>query len=314
MIRLGIRSSILSVAVVALSLSFGAARAGEFGSPSDLPGWRDDDQAKALPALLKTCEWATGAGGAWLGGRKAAGRASDWRRVCGLARALPKGDTGAARRFFEGNFHTVTQAAREGTLSAYHAPVVAGSRDRDDRFDAPIHIVDEDDDGAAATIWVADSDIAGKMATEGSGHVRLADGTTLALDFAGRRSSDGRPFFSAREGSPRGSLGAELTPGRSLAVDPRHTPLGPPVWIDASDRSISMPGGGRRRLVVAQDTGGDVRGRGRVDLYVGRGASAERAANEDTSPVRLTLLVPRGPVGSPVQVAEGRSAKRKPGR
>ena len=79
-------------------------------------------------------------------------------------------------------------------------------------------------------------------------------------------------FRIVRGRGPRGSLGVPLTGGHSLAVDPRHVPLGAPVWLDSS-----WPGRGRRplrRLVVAQDTGGAIKGPRRGDLFVGSGNDA----------------------------------------
>jgi len=333
-------------------------------SPSDLPGWREDDQSKALPALLKTCDWAREQRSGWLGDRKEAGRVADWRRACGAARALPAGDPAAVRGFFESYFQVVTLTTRgDGRLSAYHTPSIAGSWKRSDRFATPIYRMPESGRslptraaiaGGALTgqglelLWVDDPVAAYFMEVEGSGRVRMSDGTAVDLDFAGQNGkpyhdladaavdagylnlrdegslsawmranprdaeramnlNPSKVFFKIREGGAKGSIGLELTPGRSLAVDPRHTPLGPPIWLDAADHSVPIPGGGHRRLVVAQDTGGDVKGRGRADLYVGNGKSAERASNRLSSSVKMAMLVPRS---KPVQVAETRSTKR----
>ncbi|MFB6260561.1 MAG: MltA domain-containing protein, partial [Thiohalorhabdaceae bacterium] len=87
-------------------------------------------------------------------------------------------------------------------------------------------------------------------------------------------------FFQLREATrrdPVGSLGVPLTPRRSLAVDPSHIPLGHPVWLatrlpgpDNSDREPPF-----RKLVLAQDTGGAIRGPVRADLFTGQGMPAE---------------------------------------
>jgi len=50
---------------------------------------------------------------------------------------------------------------------------------------------------------------------------------------------------------PRGPQGVALTPGRSIAVDPRSVPYGTPVWIDTTEPLSSRP---LQRLVLAQDT------------------------------------------------------------
>lgn len=92
---------------------------------------------------------------------------------------------------------------------------------------------------------------------------------------------------------PLGSQGVPLTPGRSLAVDRRFLPLGAPLWLDAT---APYPEGKRplRRLLVAQDTGGAIRGPVRGDLFWGSGPLAEHLAGHMQSPGRLFLLLPRG--------------------
>jgi membrane-bound lytic murein transglycosylase A len=92
---------------------------------------------------------------------------------------------------------------------------------------------------------------------------------------------------------PLGAQGVPLTPGRSLAVDRRFLPLGAPLWLDAS---APYPEGERplRRLLVAQDTGGAIRGPVRGDLFWGSGPLAEHLAGHMQSTGRLFLLLPRG--------------------
>ncbi len=93
------------------------------------------------------------------------------------------------------------------------------------------------------------------------------------------------------EEGPIGTLGVPLTPGRSLAVDPAHVPLGTPVWIVTQDPVDGRP---IRRLVLAQDTGGAIRGRARGDLFWGWGAAAEqRAGLMQDRAARVFVLQPR---------------------
>ncbi|WP_237217835.1 murein transglycosylase A, partial [Falsiroseomonas oryziterrae] len=61
----------------------------------------------------------------------------------------------------------------------------------------------------------------------------------------------------APEDGPIGSLGVPLAPMRALAVDRAHVPLGLPVWVAGRDPLTDRP---LRRLVVAKDTGGAIRG------------------------------------------------------
>lgn len=96
---------------------------------------------------------------------------------------------------------------------------------------------------------------------------------------------------------PLGAQGVPLTPGRSLAVDRKFLPLGAPIWLDTT---APTPGGDQplRRLVIAQDTGGAIRGPVRGDLFWGAGPEAEHLAGHMKSPGRLYLLLPRSLVPS----------------
>lgn len=102
-------------------------------------------------------------------------------------------------------------------------------------------------------------------------------------------------FFRRLEGDgPIGTLGVVLTPGRSLAVDTDHLPLGAPLWLDATTPRADGPGDvAFRRLMVAQDTGGAIRGPVRGDVFWGHGAAAEAIAGRMKHPGRLWLLLPR---------------------
>lgn len=89
---------------------------------------------------------------------------------------------------------------------------------------------------------------------------------------------------------PKGSLGVPLAAGRAIAVDPRSVPLGAPVFLAAN-----APDGSRlQRLVMAQDTGGAIRGRVRADFFWGFGAEAGAQAGRMRSQGRMWLLWPQG--------------------
>ncbi len=93
---------------------------------------------------------------------------------------------------------------------------------------------------------------------------------------------------------PQGAEGVPLTAGRSLAVDRAFLPLGLPVWLDATrpaaDGSVDLP---LRRLMVAQDTGGAIRGPVRGDVYWGHGPEAADIAGRMKHRGRYFLLLPR---------------------
>ncbi|MDP9196552.1 MAG: MltA domain-containing protein, partial [Pseudomonadota bacterium] len=100
-------------------------------------------------------------------------------------------------------------------------------------------------------------------------------------------------FFRELDGEegPLGAQNVPLTPGRSLAVDRTLIPLGAPLWLDTVDPlDMSRP---LRRLMVAQDTGGAIRGPVRGDFFWGHGEDAEQRAGVMKSPGRYYVLLPK---------------------
>lgn len=89
---------------------------------------------------------------------------------------------------------------------------------------------------------------------------------------------------------PKGSLGVPLTAGRSVAVDPAFIPLGAPLFLSTTVPVSAAP---LQRLVMAQDTGGAIRGPVRADLFWGFGASAGESAGLMKQQGQLWLLWPK---------------------
>jgi membrane-bound lytic murein transglycosylase A len=183
-----------------------------------------------------------------------------------------------------------------------------------------------------ALLWVEDPVDAFVLSIQGSGRIRLADGTLIQLGYDGQ---NGRPyvpigrllvergamakedvslaairawlaahpgaaqslmdenpsyvfFRESQDSGPLGAEGAVLTAGRSLAIDPVFLPLGAPMWLDVAQDGVAL-----RRLVVAQDTGGAIRGPVRGDLFCGFGAAAEAEAGRMRAEGAYYLLLPR---------------------
>lgn len=178
---------------------------------------------------------------------------------------------------------------------------------------------------------------------QGSGRVRLPDGSFLRLAFAGvngraytpigrtliaqgaldRQSvslQSIRAWLLAHPGAARGvmesdnsfvffretalgdpslgsagSEGVALTPGASLAVDSRLHTLGAPFFVAATspDPNATKPDQPLNRLLIAQDTGGAIKGPVRGDVFWGFGASAEAIAGRMKSPGQLFVLLPK---------------------
>jgi membrane-bound lytic murein transglycosylase A len=91
---------------------------------------------------------------------------------------------------------------------------------------------------------------------------------------------------------PPGALGVPLTAEHSIAVDPRYVPLGAPVFL-----STTYPNNGGkplRRLVLAQDTGGAIKGAVRADFFWGTGVEAGRQAGAmKQRDSRMWVLLPK---------------------
>jgi len=178
-------------------------------------------------------------------------------------------------------------------------------------------------DRASALVWVDDPVDAFFLAVQGSGNILLNDGGQMNVGYAGANgqayvaigkamadqglierpitmdkirawlkqhpeqrdailnSNPSYVFFRKNEAAGAvGAQGAVLTPQRSLAVDPRFIPLGSLLWLDTTDSA----GNAFQRLVVAQDTGGAIKGAVRGDVFwgAGDGAAAQAGAMQST--------------------------------
>jgi membrane-bound lytic murein transglycosylase A len=185
-------------------------------------------------------------------------------------------------------------------------------------------------------VWVDDAIEAFFLQIQGSGRVRLEDGSELRVGYA---DQNGHPYQSigrylvqngelkvgeasmqniqawaranpARIGEllnhnpsyvffrelppsddgPLGALGVALAAGRSIAVDPRFVPLGAPVFLATTEPNSEVP---LQRLMVAQDTGGAIRGPVRADFFWGTGGEAGALAGRMRQQGNMWVLLPR---------------------
>ena len=200
--------------------------------------------------------------------------------------------------------------------------------------------LDEDQDLLQGTeiLWVNSLVDVFFLHVQGSGQIRLNDGSTVAVGYAGQNGhpyqSIGRVliemgelekeevtlftikdwlrsnptrlnevlaknpsyiFFELRDtqaDGPVGSLNVTLTPRRSIAVDRNVIPLGAPVWLQTTlpDEQQSP----LNQLMLAQDTGGAIKGHVRADVFWGRGDEAEKLAGLMKQQGQLFVLLPKG--------------------
>ena len=101
-------------------------------------------------------------------------------------------------------------------------------------------------------------------------------------------------FKDTRSTAAAGSQGVPLTAQRSLAVDPRFTPFGTPVWVDTQRPVIGKPGKVEvyRHLFIAQDSGAAIKGPARGDVFFGGGANAADWAGRMVGTGQAIVLVP----------------------
>lgn len=105
-------------------------------------------------------------------------------------------------------------------------------------------------------------------------------------------------FFRETPHGPLGNIEVPLTPMRSIATDYRLFPKGSLAFVrtkipefDASNNIIAQHAIGR--FVLNQDTGGAIRGPGRVDLFTGNGPTSELVAGHLNQSGELYFLVKR---------------------
>lgn len=102
-------------------------------------------------------------------------------------------------------------------------------------------------------------------------------------------------FFRMDMGPSVGNISVPLTPGRSIATDSRLLPKGALAFIE-TQKPVFENGAVKEwkpfsRFVLNQDTGGAIKGPGRVDLFWGQGAEAELAAGSMQQEGKLYFLL-----------------------
>ncbi len=325
-------------ALVAFLLAFGMTAAPIQAQVMDfeaLDGWNADTQLAALTAFRQTCDLLDG---------------PDWGPICKLANDIDDTDT-AARQFFELFFKPVMIGEPPALFTGYYEPELAGSPVRTSRFNWPIYArPPELQDGqvwySRAVIdggilqgrgleiaWLDDPVEAYFLHIQGSGRVRMPDGSVIRVGYAGK---NGQPYRSvgqemvrrgirtldqvsaqtikawvranpqagadllafnpsyvffrkiklSADAGPIGAMGRSIFAQRSVAIDPAFTPLGAPVWVEKDGRKPF------RRLMVAQDTGGAIKGMQRADIFYGTGDAAGDAAGTIKDAGRMILLLP----------------------
>lgn len=300
----------------------------------DLDGWAADDHEAARQVFLNTCGDFD---------------APDWQTLCAAATGIED-----ARKFFELLFRPVLieEAEKSALFTGYFEPELDGSLTPSGRYRFPVYRMPaEARDGkwisrreiettgalqgrGLEIAWVDDSVELFFLQIQGSGRIRLPNGSYIRVGYGGanghkyrsigaelvrrgvynahqvsaqviknwvkRNPVDGAEllrhngsfvFFRevnrvpAHKG-PLGAMNRSITAMRSVAVDPKFTPLGAPVWVEKDGA------GPLRRLMIAQDTGSAIKGAQRADIFFGTGDAAGKAAGKLKDPGRMVVLLP----------------------
>lgn len=346
---------------------------------SDLPGWGDDDASAALPAFLQSCRGLAGKS-QWPLWRPACDEA---KALDGAARSpaalrrffearfepyLLTNPDGSTSGMITGYYEPLLRGARTRS-GAYREPVLGVPGDlltielgdvlpelKNMRLRGRLQgnkvvpyysraeIVEREKNYAdRVLLWVDDAVELFFLQIQGSGRVKLPDGSMVRVGYADQNGhpyqSVGRllvergelkleqasmqgiqawaranparlndllnanpsyvffremPVAAPKNGEPDGPLGAlgvPLSPGRSIAVDPRHVPLGAPVFLATTQPNSAAP---LNRLMLAQDTGGAIRGVVRADFFWGFGAEAGNQAGRMKQSGQMWVLLPPG--------------------
>jgi membrane-bound lytic murein transglycosylase A len=89
---------------------------------------------------------------------------------------------------------------------------------------------------------------------------------------------------------PLGALGVPILGERSVAVDPKFVPLGAPVFLSTTEPNSSKP---LKRMMMAQDTGGAIKGGVRADFFWGAGPDAGAKAGDMKQSGKIWVFLPK---------------------
>ncbi|WP_371323450.1 murein transglycosylase A [Dechloromonas sp. ZY10] len=345
---------------------------------ADLPGWGDDEVAAAWPAFLQSCRGIASKphGAAWKRvcelARQSEGKPGfDPRRFFETQlRPYALANNAGARPVFEGTitgyYEPLLRGSRERSKT-FAQPLLGVPDDlltidlgtlfpelKDKRVRGRLEgnkvvpywsradiVARGERLPARPLLWVDDAIELFFLQIQGSGRVRLPDGSLVRVNYA---DQNGHPYQSigrvliergelkAEEASmqgiqawaranparlddllnsnpsyvffrempangnasnpnagPQGALGVPLTPERSLAIDPRAVPLGAPVFLATTRPNSAQP---LNRLMLAQDTGGAIKGAVRADFFWGFGKEAGEQAGRMKQSGRMWVLLP----------------------
>jgi len=293
--------------------------------------------------------------------------AGDWDALCAEARTVP---ADGAASFFRDRFEWARVGDGKAFATGYYEPEIAASRARMPGYDTPIYALPADlvrctrpdgiegrgridpvtsicgpyftrgeiEDGALANrglelAWAADPVALFFVEVQGSGRLRLPDGSIMRIGYAGQNGQAytgiGRLLRERGLLPPGGAsmqgivawIAAHPVEGKALMrenasyvffkeltgagplgalnvpVTPRASVAADPAFVPlGAPVYLALDRPEASGLWVAQDTGGAIKGANRVDTFWGAGADAERIAGGMAASGSAWVLLPRGTV------------------
>jgi len=293
-------------------------------------------------------------------------RPQDWQELCSLA-ALANFQSAAA--FFRERFEWVRVGEGKAFATGYYEPEIAGSRTTQPGYEVPIYRTPTDltrcakadgtngrgriDETGACVLYytraeIEDGALAGKglelawaadpidlffLQIQGSGRLKLPDGSVMRIGYAEQNGRDyiavGRLLRERGLLPPGGAnmkaitawMRAQPDGGKSLMrenlsyiffkeligpgplgalglpVTPRVTVAADPLFIPlGAPVFVDFDRNEADGLWVAQDTGGAIKGANRFDTFWGAGAEAEHIAGGMSANGTALILLPKGSV------------------
>ncbi len=209
-------------------------------------------------------------------------------------------------------------------FTGYYSPVISASRKRDDTYDFPIYLAPstealkykDSDKNNLKVAFVRNTEDIKAMRTEGLAYLKFSDDDRVLVSFDGDFHSvesekeelshdltEAKPkkvlttytVFTQREKpKPVGAAKVPLTTDLTVAVDNNYIPLGSVLLaqipiLDDKGNLIRQ----EYRFVLAQDTGGKIKGAAHVDLYMGEGQTGKDRIQHMNKYGKLWLLLPK---------------------
>lgn len=167
---------------------------------SELSGWAQDDVRAAWPALQASCQVLK--------------KRTEWRDACSAGLMVDASDPQAMRTYFEQHFQPYRVVNGDGTdsglVTGYYEPILHGSRTRQGQYQYPLHrkppqwgnrplparaaLLRDPALRGNELVWVDDPVEAAFLQIQGSGRIRLADGTMMRVGYGGTNEQPFRSF------------------------------------------------------------------------------------------------------------------------